>query len=147
MTTKATKPAPKKAKEPVRPRRKRTHVRMDAPAPTPDEDEQEDMDIPTLLQNQLNFLQRLQTAADEAISAGKVSPTFIREARDISKAIASVVTEQRKWEKHEKDRVQIMTPQETHELVAEYLRECDYDGRKVFRDIIIELDGERSLLS
>ncbi len=130
------------------PKRKRAtkHIRLPKIEASPDAEEA-DIDLGQLLKEQIVFLRRLQSAADLVIGDGGMSTTFLREARDISKSIASVVTEQRKWEKHEKDRVQALTPEETHMLVAEYLKEIDYDGRKIFRDIIIEFDGERSLLA
>ena len=83
----------------------------------------------------------------ETREAGDASPALARELANLNRSMASLSAEHRQRESHVVKQVERLTPEDTHRFVAEYLRELEYDGRQIFREILIELDGERSLFS
>lgn len=142
---------PKKAKAKPKPRataRKSTTKKKSKKPKSVPETRASLMDqVGDLLQDSIDGARKILEGIDTSTEAGETSPALAREAANLNRAIAAISTELRQREKHIKDTVKQMSPAEIHAMVAEYLREIDHDGRKIFRDIIIELDGEKSLFS
>lgn len=86
-------------------------------------------------------------AIDAALADGMVTPAMVNSLANMRRANIAQQAEHRQKERHARDMVAAMTPEQRHRLVAEYLRELDYDGRAIFREILAELDEDGGLLS
>ena len=100
-----------------------------------------------LLQTALVEARRSLEAIQETRDAGDMSPALAREQAALNRSIAQVTSEIRQREKHSKERIRSFSESERHELVIQYIRELDYDGRQLFRKQLDEDDEEGGLLS
>ncbi len=63
-------------------------------------------------------------------------------AASLLRAVTSAVAEKRQLQRHALKLTDELSPEETHRLVASYLRTCDRHGRDEFRRILAEMDAQ-----
>lgn len=103
-------------------------------------------EVDEMLREELGHLRTLRATVSAALAAGEATPALVRESAGVARALVAVSGEIRQREKHARQQVADMTPEEADALVAEYLRELTKERRAELREFLDELDREEAVL-
>lgn len=107
---------------------------------------QEQDEARAMLRRAGKHLSIILDVAERSVEEGEVSPALVRETAGAARALVTLSAELRQREKHERQAVAKMTPEEKDDLVAEYIRDLPPDRRQALRVLLDDLDNGGGVL-